>query len=235
MQVAWAQLSETAEEIFARVFRELHPRTPVPTVSVKWRRYSNANSAIRMEAGALDVKISDVLQDAPGPVVEALANILIQKLYRKRVPAEFQLRWRRWLNRRDVREHLEQAAKTRGRKFISGPQGRLHNLETLFEELNLRFFSGLMARPPLGWSRGASRSLLGHYDPSHHVIILSRRLDSPDVPRLAVEYVLFHEMLHLRYPVIHNGARRRVHTREFRAAEKQFPDLAAAKAALKHL
>ena len=36
---------------------------------------------------------------------------------------------------------------------------------------------------------------------------------------------MFHEMLHLRYPVDHHGVRRRVHTREFRAAEKTFPQL----------
>ena len=59
--------------------------------------------------------------------------------------------------------------------------------------------------------------------------------DSLAVPRLALEYVMFHEMLHLRYPVEHRGARRCVHTYEFRAAEKQFPQLKEAKAILKTL
>ena len=71
--------------------------------------------------------------------------------------------------------------------------------------------------------------MLGHYDPSHNAIVLSRVLDRPGTPRLAVEYVLFHEMLHLRYPAEHTGARRRVHTREFKEAEKQFERLAEAK------
>jgi len=46
---------------------------------------------------------------------------------------------------------------------------------------------------------------------------------------------MFHEMLHLRYPVDHNGARRRVHTREFREAEKEFERLSEAKDLLKRL
>ena len=46
---------------------------------------------------------------------------------------------------------------------------------------------------------------------------------------------MFHEMLHLRYPVDHAGARRRVHTREFREAERQFPELKRAKEMLKNL
>ena len=57
----------------------------------------------------------------------------------------------------------------------------------------------------------------------------------PNVRRLAVEYVLFHEMLHLRFPVEHHGARRRVHTREFQQAEREFPDLDAAKRGIKGL
>jgi hypothetical protein len=77
--------------------------------------------------------------------------------------------------------------------------------------------------------------MLGHFDPSHNAIILSKILDQPGVPELAVEYVLFHEMLHLRYPVDHSGARRRVHTREFRMAEKEFPELKNAKEYLKRL
>jgi hypothetical protein len=46
---------------------------------------------------------------------------------------------------------------------------------------------------------------------------------------------MFHEMLHLRFPVEHHGPRRCVHTSEFKAAEKEFPGLKEAKAALKLL
>ena len=44
---------------------------------------------------------------------------------------------------------------------------------------------------------------------------------------------MFHEMLHLRYPVNHQGARRCVHTKEFKKAEKEFANYAGAKAALR--
>jgi hypothetical protein len=99
----------------------------------------------------------------------------------------------------------------------------------------VRYFHGLMARPLLGWSRQPSRVMLGHYDPSHNAIILTRLLDRQPVPRLAVEYVLFHEMLHLRFPVEHRGARRCVHTRQFTEAEKEFVHLKQAKELLKRI
>ena len=73
------------------------------------------------------------------------------------------------------------------------------------------------------------RSLLVHYDPAHNAIVISRVFDHPRVPRYAVEYILFHEMLHLKHPVKLRGLRRCVHSSEFRAEEKMFPELEKAR------
>jgi len=226
---------ETPAEIYSRVFRNLKPRTRPPEVRVEFCPFANADSFIRLTEAGLRVRIADVLEGAPAPVMEALAYILLSKLFRRTVPRLYAHRYRLYLNRRDMRRQMHLIRQIRGRKFVSGPTGAHHNLEQIFEDLNARFFHGLMARPLLGWSRRASRSMLGHFDPSHNAIIISRIFDTPGIPRLALEYVVFHEMLHLRYPVDHNGARRRVHTREFRAAEKAFPSLHQAKEILKRL
>jgi predicted metal-dependent hydrolase len=55
------------------------------------------------------------------------------------------------------------------------------------------------------------------------------------VPRYAVEYIVFHEMLHLKHPVKLHGSRRCVHSREFLAEEKSFPELEQARRFLKIL
>jgi hypothetical protein len=226
---------EKPEEIFARVFSEQKPRTKVPPIRVEFRKFANANSSVQWDQAGLKVRITDVLDGAPAQILEALAYILISKLLRRPVPRLYAERYRRYLNRKEMRRSLELVKQVRGRKFVSGPQGSFYNLQEIFEELNLSYFHGLMARPLLGWSRQPSRVMLGHYDPSHNAIILSRLLDSHAVERLAVEYVLFHEMLHLRIPVDHRGARRCVHTTEFKAAEKEFPQLKQAKELLKKI
>ena len=235
VHVESAILFETAEQIFTRVFRSLHPRSAVPPVSVEFCQFANANSFIRLEQGKIHVRLTDMLQDAPAPILEALAYILISKLYRKPVPRVFNHRYRLYLNRRDIRQALQNLRKQRGRKHVSSPRGNCHDLVELFEEINRRYFNGLMARPDLGWSLRQSRTTLGHYDPSHQMIVLSKVLDQPHVPRLVVEYVMFHEMLHLRHPVEHRGARRCVHTPEFKQAEKQFEGLKLARELLKAL
>jgi hypothetical protein len=226
---------ETPGEIYARVFRELKPRTTLPAIRVEFCPFANADSFIRMAEDGLYVRIADVLEGSPAPVMEALAHILMGKLFRRPIARAYAHRYRLYLNRRDVRQRMHVIRQIRGRKFISGPAGVHHHLGRIFEDLNIRFFDGLMGRPLLGWSRQRSRSMLGHFDPSHNAIVISRIFDTPKVPVLALEYVLFHEMLHLRYPADHRGARRRVHTREFRAAEKAFPKFLEAKEILKRL
>lgn len=223
------------ERIFERIFHEMRPRTPVPLVEVHYRRYANANAQIRWEDGTLEVRLADTLAGAPETVVEALAEILLSKLFRRPVPAASNDRYRRYLNRRDVRRSLDLVRQIRGRKRVEHPRGTHYDLEAMFEELNFRYFHGLMARPVLGWSPFSSRTMLGHYDPPHNAIVLSRILDRAETPRVAVEYVLFHEMLHLRHPAENRGARRCVHTREFKEAEKQFEHLREAKALLRKL
>ena len=79
---------ETVQEIYGRVFRELRPRTPPPHFEFEYRPFANVDSFIRREDmnGAVRVRMSDLLEGAPAPVHEALAFILLSKLYRKPVP-----------------------------------------------------------------------------------------------------------------------------------------------------
>ncbi|MBV9266781.1 MAG: SprT-like domain-containing protein [Acidobacteriaceae bacterium] len=234
MQVETALFFESVEQIYARVFRLLKPRTPVPRITIRFRRYANANSRIRLADGHLAVDISDLLESAPAPIQEALAHILIGKLYRKAPDTTALARYRRYLNRSDMRHSLQHAKQSRGRKHLRDSKGEHYDLREIFEELNFRYFHGLMAMPQLGWSVKPSRTTLGHYDPSHHVIVLSSILDSPSAPEPVVRFVMFHEMLHLRFPTEHRGPRRCVHTREFKKAEREFENYHEATRQLRH-
>lgn len=235
MQVEPVPACETPQQICARVLRALRPRSRRPAIQVQFCPFANPDSFAQIEAGRLRLRITDLLEGAPASVLEALAYILLGKLFRKPVPAIYSHRYRLFFNRREVRRSVLLLRQTRGRKFVSGPRGAHHDLEEVFERLNLQYFDGLLGRPLLGWSRRRSRTSLGHYDLSHNTIIISRLLDSPAVPALALEYVVFHEMLHLRYPAHHQGASRQVHPREFREAERGYPRLKEAKELLKRI
>ncbi|MBV9303277.1 MAG: SprT-like domain-containing protein [Acidobacteriaceae bacterium] len=125
-------------------------------------------------------------------------------------------RYRRYLNRADLRRAMQLVKRQRGRKLLRNPKGAVYDLEQIFEKLNTQYFDGSIARPQLGWSRQSSRTTLGHYDLSHHAIVLSKLLDSQKAPALIVEFVLFHEMLHLKFPIDHKEARAQGHTTQFK-------------------
>jgi predicted metal-dependent hydrolase len=207
----------------------------MPELTVEFFAFVNINNTIRMREGKLLVRLSDILEGAPELVLRAIAHILLAKMYRKPIERAYAIRYRRYISGKDITRRAHLLRQMRGRKRIESAQGRTYNLEHIFEDLNQRFFYGLLARPRMTWSRDHARNRLGHYDPAHNAIVVSRIFDHPRVPCYAVEYIVYHEMLHLKHPVKLRGSRRCVHSTEFQAEEKLFPHLERAKAFLRHL
>jgi SprT-like family protein len=222
-------VSEQLLPIFRQAYRGLRPGAPLPELKVQFYAFANLNNTIRMREGRLYVRVSDLLQGAPADVVEALAHILLAKMYRKPIEREYSARYRRYTASRHVIEKAHLIRQIRGRKRMQAPQGRTYDLEEIFDDLNVRFFHGLLARPQMSWSPGQARNRLGHYDPAHNAIVISRVFDHPRVPQSVLEYVVYHEMLHLKHPVKLRGSRRCVHSAEFQAEEKLFPAVAEVK------
>ena len=215
--------------IFQESYRELRPRAPIPELAVEFFAFTNINNTIRLREGKLLVRLSDLLEGAPDAVLRAIAHILLAKMYRKPIERNHATRYRRYVSSHHISEKAHLLRQVRGRKRIETAQGRFYNLESVFDDLNVRFFYGLLARPQMTWSRDHARNSLGHYDPAHNAIVVSRVFDHPRVPRCAVEYIVYHEMLHLKHPVKLRGSRRCVHSAEFQAEERMFPDLESAK------
>jgi len=223
------------QEIFRRACVDLRPHNHVPPMHVRFYSFVSINNTIRLRQGQLYVRISDLLEGAPEPVLSAIAHILLAKLYRRPVDRTRSARYRRYVASHDISAKARLVRQMRGRKHIHTARGHHYHLEEIFDDLNRRFFHGLMGRPQLTWSRDHARNRLGHYDPAHNAIVISRVFDDPRVPRYAIEYILFHEMLHLKHPVKLKGSRRCVHPQEFTAEEKLFPQLSEAQRFLKHL
>lgn len=221
--------------IFQEEYRALRPRAPMPPIAVRFRRFTSLNTTIRLRQGEVRVSLSDLLEGAPEAVLRAIAHILLAKLYRKPIDPAQNLRFKRFAASSAVTRQTELIRYARGSKRFSGPEGRFYHLEEIFDELNLRFFGGLLGRPELTWSEHMAKRSLGHYDAAHNTIVVSRVFDRPSSPRYAIEYLLYHEMLHLKHPVRRKGLRRCVHPREFKADEARFPQLKEALAFIRRL
>ena len=222
-------------EIFQETFSELRPGSSLPALQIEFFAFANVNNTIRLRQGKLLVRLSDLLEGAPDAVLRAIAHILLAKMYRQPIDRVQAARYRRYVGSHEIVRKAHLVRQMRGRKRLLSARGHFYDLEAVFEDLNTRFFHGLMARPRLSWSPTKTRRILGHYDPAHNAIIISRIFDHPGMPRYVLEYIVYHEMLHLKHPVKLRGSRRCVHSAEFQAEEKLFPRVADANAFLKRL
>ena len=221
--------------VFQRVLSRLRIKSPVESLGARFHPFAGLRSTVTVRNGAIKVRVSDLLAEASPLVLEALAEILLARIFHRHPSREARECYLAYTFRPEMRRRIDAARRARSSKRLLPARGRHHDLEEIFQGLNQRFFQGHIPLSRIGWSRQSSRRILGHYDSGHGTIIISRKLDSPAVPRYLVEYLVYHEMLHIRYPVERRGHRRVVHSREFRAAEKKFPQYELACRQLKHL
>jgi hypothetical protein len=109
-------------------------------------------------------------------------------------------------------------------------RGQALDLQELFQELNHAHFQGQLLAM-VRWSPRvgglSTHQELRTKEGGRHLITISRAYDGTDVPRAAVAGVLFHEMCHIAVPPRPGGGgKRMVHHKEFRLAERQFPEWA---------
>lgn len=112
-------------------------------------------------------------------------------------------------------------------------QGKHHNLQEIFDELNDCYFEGrIQARITWGPRTRRKRSRdsikLGSYTFEDELIRIHPVLDAADVPRFFVAWIVYHEMLHEIHDMPVVDGRRVHHTPEFRRAEAQFDRYAEA-------
>jgi hypothetical protein len=207
---------------FADAFQQVTRRRETPEIHVAYYPFAGLNHTIRIRKQRIYVRVSDLLCEAPPQVQRALAFILMAKLFRKRASAEDQAIYRQYAYQPQVLRASELARRARGRKHLSGAAGQHFDLDQLFARLNRRYFNNQLPKPALSWSQRRSKRLLGHHDHVHEAIVISRSLDEPDMPEFIVEFILYHEMLHLKHGPRQINGRRIHHHAAFRADERRF-------------
>jgi hypothetical protein len=204
-----------------------------PHFTVEFYPYANLTHTVRIRKDAARVRLSDLLRDGPLDVVEAAAALLLARAYRVEPPHELRERYRRYCQEPETQRRLAQIRRRRCRPMLHHADH--FDMGTMFERLNRRYFAGGLHRPALGWSVRSWQVQMGSFDPALDRIVLSRRLDRPDVPRFVVEYVLYHEMLHVKHPGEMARCGLRVHSRAFREEEKRYSRYADARRWLERL
>ena len=210
--------------LLQRLFTRLGGEGRPPRFRVEFYPYASLVLTIRHRKDVVWVRLSDLLRRAPRGVLEGAAALLLARLYRRKPPASLIAPYLQYARSHRTRRRLHYMRRHRIAPVAMNPRGEVFDLQAMFDKLNRKYFEGRLAPPLLGWSRRAWLRQFGCYDPGPNQILLNRRLDRPGVPRYAVEYVLFHEMLHVKHPTRRSGCSLVSHSREFREEEKRFPE-----------
>lgn len=215
------QLVPLVERAHTRVL----PDRGVPPVHVAFYPYVDTRSTVRLDQGRLVLRLSDHLLDAPDMVLEGVVSVLLCRLHRvdmRRADAEAVEAYEAHVRQERLEKRRDDSRRERGRKHID-PVGHHRSLLQSFLRVSLDMDLCLPEVPKLSWSRTVSRRRFGHWDPAHGCIVISRILDDPKVPPFVLDYVVYHELLHIVHPVENGATRRRIHTPAFKADEARFP------------
>lgn len=212
----------TIRTFYQEAFRTLGKGRAVPEIDIRFYPYIGINHTIRIRDGHVFVRIAEICRDMPPAAQRGLAFILVAKLFRKKVPPQTRDAYSDYINTDEMQERATNSKRDRGHKVITSHRGHIYDLAEIFDEVNTKYFNKTIVKPVLTWSARQTYRILGHHDSTHETIVVSKSLDSSDTPRFVVEYIVFHEMLHIFHPTQHVNGRRYNHTPAFRRDERKF-------------
>jgi hypothetical protein len=170
----------------------------------------------RVQKGMLHARVHHMFLDAPGWVVDALVRYVTR-------------------GERDASATLGDYIDANGfrlaRRKRNAPlvtRGRCHDLLTIYEKVNLRYFEGEMnalitwGKKPTSKAKRRRTIKLGSYSAVDRLIRVHPALDQKWVPRYFVAYVVYHEMLHHVIPGSRGLGRVNLHPPEFKERERGF-------------
>ena len=195
-------------DLIIESFQELYPEKTFPFSPVL--RYSAAfkgfNANIKLRRDVLTVSMSKQWRQVSKDIQMGLIQDLLVRLLKDKRDT---MNMRLYLSfMRNV--HLA-VPKTK-----SEPQ-----LAEAFQQINNKFFDGMMETPNFEWMDG--KRTVGLYEYGTDTILISQHLR--EHPQL-LGYVMYHEMLHKKHKFASKPGRHCHHSKEFREEEAKFPNAA---------
>ncbi|MBN1759087.1 MAG: M48 family metallopeptidase [Chitinispirillaceae bacterium] len=202
------------------------------TVHINPRLKSNWYVKIHRGQPVRELHIPQILDDAPEAVKRAAVNWAT--LPSPRLPhlkKEVKCRQRHY--EAQIRSFLnDRGAATRRRPPVQKwpTIGRHYDLREVFDSLNDTFFRGTL-RSFLRWGSPTSRTSFQatRHDSDgqpYHCITIAGMYNHPEVPRFAIDTIMFHEMLHIHIPPRRENGRNVYHGPDFKKMEQSFPHYA---------
>lgn len=180
--------------------------------------------SVKRERGRYRLRLHHMFLEADHDVVQALGRYVGQNdREASRLLGHFID-----LNHRKIRR----PARQRVTEVTIVSEGEVHDLRSIYDDVNRKYFLGQIearitwGQRPSAQARKRRRNSIkmGSYSVEDRLIRIHPSLDREFVPRVFVEWIVYHEMLHQKHDIPIVGGRRQFHTAAFLADEARFAE-----------
>ncbi|HEY4393946.1 MAG TPA: hypothetical protein VGP64_07790 [Polyangia bacterium] len=193
---------------------------PGKTLELRLTNNHYSMIAVRRKSDGYRLRLHQMFVGAEPRVVRALARYVVHNDRRASTLLGEYI---------EQHQHIIRQQTRRPRNLTVRTAGRHHDLQAIFDRLNVQWFGGVLEARitwgPVASQRQRRRSIkMGSFAVEDRVIRIHPALDQACVPDYFVSWIVFHEMLHGKHEIKRENGRRRFHTPEFLAEERQFPE-----------
>ena len=187
----------------------------------------------KLRGSSISIYVSDYLDDAPDIVIEQFLKGASTYIFGGR--HIFGDDYLRYMRSEDFILRKRPVYFKRCRRLTRSDMGEHRNL---FDSVQRLLDMGLLDARDIdntvfSWTTGSNRTKLGYCAQMFRIVVISSIFDDPKVPEELLDYVVFHECLHLRQG--YRPFNRRPHDAEFQRQERMFPRYEEMESQLKSL
>lgn len=212
------------EQARFRLERQISSFVPQGQINLSLTDNQHTMISVKRERGRFRLRLHHMFLDAEPDVVQALGRYVGQNdREASRLLGHFIDLNQRKIRRPQRRRTAEQVIET---------EGEVHDLESIYDDVNRKYFAGRIAaritwgqRAKDGSRKRRRNSIkMGSYSVEDRLIRIHPSLDRDFVPRVFVEWIVYHEMLHQKHDIPIVGGRRQFHTAAFLHDEAKFAE-----------
>ena len=193
---------------------------PYDEYTVILKSLAHINYAYRIKGQGIQIELSDYLEEAPDNVLRDVCRSIVQWSLGRRFSAPQSLS--DYIHSDSFIVSNRPKYLRRSRSFLMSQQGRNKNLIDSVERLmyNDLVYDDDIRNSYFTWATHMAKYRFGQCNQTFRVVSVNPILDSDDIPDHVLDYVVYHEILHLRQDM---SKKHRPHNAQFKSWEHMFP------------
>jgi len=223
-------MSTESTQQLVNIFRTAGKEYGFDDVVAEYSSFKEFKVRWQRSKGRANFKVSDYMEDAPAEIIDGIARALFSKISGSDTgyPEEVH----EWLATDKFVKANQPTYLRRNRSLTRSAQGETRNLKDSYHRL---VNQGLIESDEdvcLTWTTEQNIRRVGYCSVLMKVIAISSVFDTEMIPEFVLDYVVYHEFLHIQAGFDPFG---RKHTEDFVSQEKKFPKIEEAEDWIKKL